>query len=67
MTRSEANTFLEHPNRNERFSTRSEVREESRSCLLCGANIGSGDATIKIRGAVVHMRCAAYRRHLVRR
>jgi hypothetical protein len=33
MTLSEANTFLEDASRNERFLTRSGVREEPRSCL----------------------------------
>jgi hypothetical protein len=37
------------------------------SCLACGDRIGSGEPTIKIRGALVHMRCAAYRRRLARR
>lgn len=67
MTSSDANTFLEDASRNERFVARSGVREERRSCLVCGARIGSGDPTIQIRGALVHMRCAAYRRRLVRR
>jgi hypothetical protein len=33
MTLSEANTFLEDASRNERFLTRSGVREERRLCL----------------------------------
>jgi hypothetical protein len=36
-------------------------------CLACGAPVGSSEPTINIRGALVHMRCAAYRRRLVRR
>jgi hypothetical protein len=67
MTRSEANTFLEDASRDERFPTRVGVREERRSCLVCGARIGSSDATIQIRGALVHRLYAAYRRRLVRR
>jgi hypothetical protein len=67
MTRIEADTFLEDASRNERFVTRSGVREERLTCLVCGARIGSGNPTIQIRGALVHMRCAAYRRRLVRR
>jgi hypothetical protein len=65
--RSEAKTFLEDATPNERFLTRSGVREEPRSCLVCGARIGSGDPTIHIHGALVHIACAAYRRRLVRR
>jgi hypothetical protein len=67
MTRSEPNTFLEDASRNERFLTCGGVREERRSCLVCGARIGSGDPTIEIRGALVHVLCAAYRRRQVRR
>jgi hypothetical protein len=67
MTRSEANTFLEDASRNERVLTRGGVREERRSCLVCGAHIGSGDPIIQIRNALVHMRCAVSRRRLVRR
>jgi hypothetical protein len=67
MTRSEANTFLEDASRDKRFPTRGGVRDERRSCLVCGARIGSGDPTIQIRGALVHLLCAAYRRRLVRR
>ena len=67
MTRSEANTFLEDAGRNERFLARSWVRTERRSCLVCGARIGSADVAIEIRGALVHIRCAVHRRRLVRR
>jgi hypothetical protein len=81
MPRTEAKTFLDDASRNERFLTGSGVREESGSCLVCGARIGSddptiqirgsrvgsGDPTIQIHGALVHIRCAAYRRRLVRR
>jgi hypothetical protein len=41
--------------------------DERPSCLACGGRIGSGEPTIKIRGALVHIRCAAYRRRLARR
>ena len=67
MTRSEANTFLQDASRNQRFSARSGVRTEHRSCLVCGAHVTIDDATIEIRGAPVHIRCAVYRRRLVRR
>ena len=68
MTRSsEANTCLEDESRNERLLKRGGIREERRSCLACGAPIRSGDPTIQIRGALVHVRCAVYRRRLVRR
>ena len=66
MTRSEANTFLESASRNERLLARRGVREQRRACRVCGASIGSGDRTIQIHGALVHIRCAAYRRRLVR-
>ena len=65
MIRSAANTFLEDASRNGRLLTG--VREERRSCLVCGARIGSGDPTIQIRSALVHLRCAVYRRRVVRR
>jgi hypothetical protein len=67
MTRSEADTFLEDASRNERFVARSGVRVERLTCLVCGVHIGSGNPTIQIRGALVHMRCAVYRRRLVLR
>jgi hypothetical protein len=41
--------------------------EQPSSCLACGGRIDSGEPTIKIRGALIHMRCAAYRRRLARR
>jgi hypothetical protein len=40
---------------------------ERSSCLVCGARIGSGEPTIEIRGALVHVRCAAHRRRVGRR
>ena len=67
MTRSRAKTFLKDASRNQRLLTRSGVPDEPRSCLVCGAGIGSGEPTIKIRGALVHVRCAVYRRRQVRR
>jgi hypothetical protein len=67
MTRSEADTVLEDASRNERLVARSGVREERLTCLVCGARIDSDNPTIQIRGALVHMRCAVYRRRLVRR
>ena len=65
MTRSAATTFLEDASRNGRLLTG--VREKRRSCLVCRGRIGSDDPTIQIRGALVHLRCAVYRRRLVRR
>jgi len=46
---------------------RAGAHDERPLCLACGSPIGSSEPTIKIRGALVHMRCAAYRRRLVRR
>jgi hypothetical protein len=43
------------------------AHDEGPPCLACGAPIGSSEPTIKICGALVHMRCAAYRRRVVRR
>jgi hypothetical protein len=43
------------------------AHDERPSCLACGVRIGSGEPTIKIRDALVHIRCAAYRRRLARR
>ena len=37
------------------------------SCLVCGARVGRGGRTIKIGGALVHMRSAVYRRRVARR
>jgi hypothetical protein len=47
--------------------SRAGAHDERPLCLACGAPIDSGEPTIKIRGAQVHMRCAAYRRRVVRR
>jgi hypothetical protein len=47
--------------------TRAGAHDERPLCLACGAPIGSSELTIKIRSALVHMRCAAYRRRVVRR
>ena len=67
MTRREVKTFLEEASPNLRFRTHSGVREEPRSsCLVCGARVGGGEPTIQIHGALVHIRCAVYRRRLVR-
>jgi hypothetical protein len=67
MKRSEAKTSHDDASRNERFITLSGRREGPPSCLVCGARIASGDPTIQIRGALVHTRCAVYRRRGVRR
>jgi hypothetical protein len=62
MTRSEPSTVLVST-----VMRRGEAHVERPSCLACGARIGRGEPTIKIRGALVHMRCAANRRRLARR
>jgi hypothetical protein len=62
MTRSESSTFLAGA-----VVKPGKAHDERPSCLACGVRIGSGEPTIKIRGALVHMRCAAYRRRLARR
>ena len=67
MSRSEAKTFPEDTSRAERILKRGGLGQAGGKCLVCGAGIGSGEPTFQIRGAVVHMRCAAYRRRLVRR
>jgi hypothetical protein len=46
---------------------RAGAHHERPVCLACGAPVGSGEPTIKIRGALIHMRGAAYRRRVVRR
>ena len=43
------------------------AHDERPVCLACGAPIGSREPTIKVSGALVHMRCAAHRRRVVRR
>jgi hypothetical protein len=62
MTRNDPSTFLASA-----VVKRGGAHDERPSCLACGARIGIGEPTIKIRGALVHMRCAAYRRRLARR
>jgi hypothetical protein len=61
MTRTELRTFLAGP-----AVKRGRAQDERPSCLACGARIGSGEPTIEIRGALVHMRCAVYRRRVTR-
>jgi hypothetical protein len=41
--------------------------DERSACLACGARIDSSESTIKIGGALVHMRCAVQRRRVARR
>lgn len=53
--------------RNDDPPTRSRGQEERLSCLLCGARIARGEAAIQISGALVHMRCAVYRRRMTQR
>lgn len=62
MTRNEPSTFLASA-----VVKRDRAHDERPSCLACGARIGSGEPTIKIRGALVHMRCAVHRRRVARR
>ena len=62
MRRSEPSTVLASA-----VVKRGGAEDERSSCLVCGARIGSGEPTIKIHGALVHVRCAAYRRRLARR
>jgi hypothetical protein len=62
MTRIEPRTFLASA-----AVKRGESHHERTSCLACGARIGNGEPTIKIHGALVHMRCAVYRRRGPRR
>jgi hypothetical protein len=58
---------FEGPSGSERLLEASGSHEERQSCLACGGDILSGEATIRIHGAPVHMRCAIYRRQLTRR
>ena len=51
----------------DRFRQDKEALQERPSCLACGAHIREGEPTIQIRGALVHMRCAVYRRRMARR
>jgi hypothetical protein len=67
MSRSEANTFLKDASRNEPLHTRDGVRQEDRKRLVCDARIGADEPTFQVRGVLVHLRRAAYRRRLVRR
>ena len=62
MTRCEPGTFLAPT-----AVKRDGAHDQRPSCLACGARIGRGEPTIKIRGALVHMRCAVHRRRLARR
>lgn len=62
MTRTEARMFLAGA-----AVKRGETHDEQPSCLACGARIGSGQPTIEIRGALVHLRCAMRRRKVGRR
>jgi hypothetical protein len=57
MTRGEPSTVLARP-----ALKRGTTHDERQSCLACGAWIGIGEPTIKIRQPLVHMRCAVYRR-----
>jgi hypothetical protein len=62
MTRSEPGAFLATE-----AGTRGVARDVRPSCLVCGARIASGEPTIKIHGAPVHMLCAVRRRRVARR
>jgi hypothetical protein len=52
--------------RNDRFPAHDGVRDVGPSCLACGTRIGRSEPTIQIHGALVHMRCAVYRRRVAR-
>jgi len=62
MTRTEPRTFLASP-----AVMRGGALDEQPSCLACGARIRSGEPTIEIRGAPVHLHCAVHRRRVGRR
>jgi hypothetical protein len=62
MTRTEPRTFLAGE-----ALKRGRAHGERPSCLACGARIGSGEPTIEIRGALVHLHCAVRRRRVGRR
>jgi hypothetical protein len=53
MTRREPSTVLDRP-----ALKRGGTHDERQSCLACGARTGTGEPTIKIQAALVHMRCA---------
>jgi hypothetical protein len=56
MTRYEHSTFLVRP------AMKRGAPDDAPSCLPCGARIGRGEPTIKIRGGLVHLHCAVDRR-----
>jgi hypothetical protein len=62
MTRSEPNAFIATEE-----LTRVGAQEERPSCLACGVRIHSVEPTIKIGNALLHIRCAVYRRRMARR
>jgi hypothetical protein len=62
MTSSEPSTFLAGA-----VVKPGGAHDKRSSCLLCGARVGSGEPTIKIHGALIHVRCAAHRRRAARR
>ena len=47
--------------------TRAAAQDERPTCLACRTRISRQEPTIQIRGALVHVRCAARRRRLTRR
>jgi hypothetical protein len=57
MTRGEPRTVLAR-----QALKRGGTHDELQWCLACGGRLGTGEPTIKIRQALVHMRCAVYRR-----
>jgi hypothetical protein len=62
MTRTEPRTLLAGA-----AVKRGGAHDEQPSCLACRARIGSGEPTIEIRGALVHLHCAVQRRLAARR
>jgi hypothetical protein len=62
MTRTKPRTFLA-----DGAAKLAAAQNERSSCLVCGTQISSGEPTIRIRDALIHMRCAVYRRRAARR
>ena len=46
---------------------RSEAQDQLPRCLACGTRISRRAPTLQIGGALVHVRCAVYRRRMMRR
>jgi hypothetical protein len=48
-------------------ASRAEQTDSALHCLACGLPITNRQQMLRIRGLVVHLRCAVYRRRLLRR